>query len=416
MSRCCSECRLYADAAHFLMPVCVGDLPEDDAELAASLNASGITVPVLQSALVSSCPIAYAGITNINSGNRIAYAGEHFHSAWLRKCALCMQRKWVVQAVWVMGDDAESAESLYASGSTVPVHQSALAFSWHIPCAQTNNVNSGNRTAHVSMVLCRIAALDDRGLFYAMWMEKPAVVFNVWNRYGSLAIRLELLCADDAHLLTPACIGDLQNVGCASHVLYGTMLSWQLLCTPVAVLFLGFNLRRCHLVVLCVAKATVSIAAVESLMLYADDSHLLMPVCVGDSQPVGCASHDDAESAGSVNPSRNRACVVQSALVLSCRIPCAQHSNINSGNRAAYVSIAKPNRLCADNAHLLMPVCAGDIQLATLEYGVELAGSREASDSTVPVLQSALVSSCPIAFPQSINIGSGNRIAYVTTG
>ncbi|OEH79396.1 hypothetical protein cyc_07686 [Cyclospora cayetanensis] len=105
------------------------------------------------------------------------------------------------------------------------------------------------------------------------------------------------------------------------------MLSWQVVWKPMAVRLLCLNLRWCRRGMLHVRKATISIAAREWLRLCADGVHLLMPVCVGYVQLVGCASE--------------------------VRFGCG-------GGYAANVS------LCADGARLLMLVCVDDVQLAAL--------------------------------------------------
>ncbi|OEH74787.1 hypothetical protein cyc_06379 [Cyclospora cayetanensis] len=164
-------------------------------------------------------------------------------------CAECYRSLAGVRAFRPPGqDDAELAGSLNASGRMVPVHKYPLVLC-RIPCAQSNNLNSLNRIAYAPVRLVKSG--------------RP-------------------------------------------------LLNWQVVCTPVAVRFLCFKLRWCCNVVLHVLKATISIASTESLMLCTAAAHLLMPVCVGDFQQVGCESH---------------------------------------------------MRLCADGAHLLMPVCVGHIQL-----------------------------------------------------
>ncbi|OEH80335.1 hypothetical protein cyc_00009 [Cyclospora cayetanensis] len=90
------------------------------------------------------------------------------------------------------------------------------------------------------------------------------------------------------------------------------MLSWQFVLKRVAVRFLCFNLRYCHRVVLHELKATISIAAIELLMLCADDARLLMPVCVGDTQK------DDAELTGSVDASGTTITIAAIESLIQC--------------------------------------------------------------------------------------------------
>ncbi|OEH80080.1 hypothetical protein cyc_06550 [Cyclospora cayetanensis] len=175
---------------------------------------------------------------------------------------------------------------------------------------------------------------------------------------------------------------------------------------------------------------------------------------------------DDAELAGGVEASGSRAPMVESALVSSCAIACIQGNNVNSNNRMVYevrslhahvwgVECGFTCSLCADGAHMLMPVYVGDLQevgcASRVGFGcggeyaanvssninssnrmayvkariggpsgllvqerddVELAGGVGGSGSRAPVLKSALVSSYPIACAQSNNINSSNRTAY----
>ncbi|OEH75771.1 hypothetical protein cyc_08122 [Cyclospora cayetanensis] len=141
-----------------------------------------------------------------------------------------------------------------------------------------------------------------------------------------------------------------------------------------------------------------------------------MLFCVGDFQLVGCARRvglagiiglrglwqDDAELAGGQEASGSRAPVLKSALVSSCRIGCAQSSNINSSNTTVYavrylhaqvwgVVCAFSCRLCADGAYLLMLFCVGDFQdvCSGNQDDAELAGVLESSPSTVALLNTA---------------------------
>ncbi|OEH74852.1 hypothetical protein cyc_01471 [Cyclospora cayetanensis] len=327
-------------------------------------------------------------------------------------------------------DDAELVGSLHASGSTVAVHKSALVSSCRIVCAQSNNVNSGNRSAH-----------------------EVGCASHVRFGCGGGYVANVSLCADGEHLLMPVSFCDVQEVGCASHVRYGTMLSWQVLCAPVAVGLLCFNLRWCRLVVLHVPKATISIARIEPLMLCAAGAHLLMPISFCDAQLVRCASHVRTMLSSPVEVNGSTVAVLQCALVSSCRIAYAQSNNLNKVSRIAYVRMGCAEfvlckTLCADGTHLLMPACVGDVQqvrsASHVQFGcgggyaanvslcaagahllmpvcvgdvqkddAELAGSPCANGSTVAVHKSALVSSCRVTCAQSNNINRSNSIAYV---
>ncbi|OEH75913.1 hypothetical protein cyc_00006 [Cyclospora cayetanensis] len=271
----------------------------DDAELAGSADVSGSMVSVLESALVSSCRIACVQSSNINISNRIAYVlfgtsgliDMWFGVLWRLASVFAFRRLWQ--------DDAELAGALDASGSVVPVRESALVSSCRIACAQSNNINSSNRIAYGSL------RLGDCGRTMLSWqvLWTPVAVrflcFNLrcrrrvllhvlkatmsiaaiewlmqWVVQGKCGLGVEAdkqpmccrLCADGAHSLMRSALAILRK----------TMLSWQVIWTSVAVRFLCFNPRYCRCIVLHVLKATISITAIEPLMLYADGGHLLI--------------------------------------------------------------------------------------------------------------------------------------------
>ncbi|OEH74091.1 hypothetical protein cyc_00008 [Cyclospora cayetanensis] len=150
---------------------------------------------------------------------------------------------------------------------------------------------------------------------------------------------------------------------------------------------------------------------------------------------------DDAELGGGLEASGRMSPVLKSALVWSCRIACGQSNNVNSSSRIACEYGAMPiwclirlgrlfqgmfmeNCLCADVSHWLMPICVRDFQLCywvlagmrtfrrVWEDDAELGGGLEASGSMPPVLKSALVWSCRIAYRQSNDVNSSNRSAH----
>ncbi|OEH76057.1 hypothetical protein cyc_06713 [Cyclospora cayetanensis] len=238
---CDFSCSLCADGARLLMPVCVGDLQKEHAELAGVQEASGSRASVLKSPLVSSCRIAYVQGNNVNSSNTVVYvmAGEGVGCSMLSK-------KWVVQVEWGLDvgadkqpmcrrcclvplvpytcgagcyctpagvrasrrlrqDDAELAGGQEASGSRAPVLKSALVSSCRIACAQGNNVNSSNRMVYWHVE--EEAAHCPQHVFYL-----------------------------DAHILSIAV--DSQAFGRPGG--FGRMmLSWQAVRKPVAVMHVG---------------------------------------------------------------------------------------------------------------------------------------------------------------------------------
>ncbi|OEH75020.1 hypothetical protein cyc_01549 [Cyclospora cayetanensis] len=158
-------------------------LRHDEAELAGRLHAIGSTVPVVKSALVSSCRIACAQTNYFNSSHRTAYHSCFIlcrglvYGRCLEKCknissglrvryvGLVLSRigaSYDVEASVLLGDaflqldDSELAGPLRASGSPATLLKSALVSSCRIACVQSNNINSSDTTAYVSMKLCWI--------------------------------------------------------------------------------------------------------------------------------------------------------------------------------------------------------------------------------------------------------------------
>ncbi|OEH77621.1 hypothetical protein cyc_08178 [Cyclospora cayetanensis] len=178
---------------------------------------------------------------------------------------------------------------------------------------------------------------------------------------------LRTLCADGVHLLMPVCVGDYQEVGCASQERFGCGDGYaanvlQVMLGRIGSLDMWFAVLWRPAGVRAFRQLWQEDGFAQAMWtekwLCADGAHLLMPVCVGAVQLVGCAGQDDAELAGCVDASGSTISVPLSVWVSSCGIACVESNNINSSNRTAYVSMG----LCADGAHLLMLVCVGDVQ------------------------------------------------------
>ncbi|OEH76571.1 hypothetical protein cyc_01550 [Cyclospora cayetanensis] len=285
---------LCVDGAHLLIPVCIGDYQEDDAELAGGLEASGSTAPV------QNLRWCRRGVLHVLEATISIAARE-----WLRLCAddahllmlvcfgdvqlvgyasevvwtpvavrflclnmLCRRRVVLrvlkaimsiatIEPVILCADDARLLMPVYIGD----VQDVGFARQQQYQQQQKNRFCEYGAMANWSFIRCG-------GLFHGVWMDK-------W------------LCVDGVHLLMPVYVGDMQLVGCARQATGRTMLSWQVVWKPVAVRFLCSTLCWCR-VVLHLLKATVA-GAKEPLRLCADGVHMLIPVCVDDVQDVGFA-------------------------------------------------------------------------------------------------------------------------------
>ncbi|OEH75019.1 hypothetical protein cyc_01548 [Cyclospora cayetanensis] len=140
--------------------------------------------------------------------------------------------------------------------------------------------------------------------------------------------------------------------------------------------------------------------------LCADAAHLLMPVCVGDVQLVGDASH--VRVAGDSQALAFRQLLEDDAELAGCL-----------DDPVAEVGSAIHVRLCTYGGHLLMAVCVGDFQEASVLLGdtflwledARFAGPLHAIGSPATLITCALVSSCCIACAQSNNIESSQEAA-----
>ncbi|OEH74853.1 hypothetical protein cyc_06302 [Cyclospora cayetanensis] len=183
------------------------------------------------------------------------------------------------------------------------------------------------------------------------------------------------------------------------------------------------NLRWYRRVVLQVLKPTISIAAIEPLLLCTDGAHMLMP--------------DDGELPDSLDASGSGVPVLRSALVSSRGIELVQSNNFNSSNRNAYASMGEAELvlckwqelnvtsvflsgirvheslstfewlLCADGGHLLMLVREAMLRKCVMQA---MCGLGVSSQCVVGVVWynwffGLVVRSVSGAFPASARLG-----------